>query len=322
LTFKAVAKKADLIKQILENQGGDTGLARVTFRVLAATKNTEVSFSGFQPNGIGQTYVNGKPTPSDGNDHGLLPAAPCFDKILGCKDETSPLLTAEPSKLTVVLSDGSSVVPAVNAQVIPSSSSSSSVSSVSSSLTSSATSSVMTTTSTSSSSSAPSGGSTFSLLQVQKVQVTTRNQDIFLGWQELRSSELKGYNVYYGTVSGRYMQRKSIPGTATSLVLHDLEPGATYFLAIRAFNMADQESAFSQEVSVTVGKPETSTSPLTTIVSDVTPPDGNPVENQGGTVISGETGTGDIILVLALLSAAIGTAFAFHRQIILSRHVA
>jgi hypothetical protein len=157
---------------------------------------------------------------------------------------------------------------------------------------------------------------------VQRVQVTTRNQDVFLGWQALKSSELKGYNVYYGTVSGRYMQRKSLPGSATSLVLRDLEPDATYFFAIRAFNNADKESAFSQEVSVTVGKPETSTAPLTTVISDMTAPEGNPVESQGGTTVTGETGTGDTLVVLLLISAVIGTAFAFHRQLLLRNHFA
>lgn len=301
--------------------GADTTLARVTFRVLATTSNTEVSFNGYTANGQGQTYVNGKDTPGGPSDEGLLPAAPCFDAILGCGDTTVPLLGGEPSKLTVVLNDGSSVIPTANAQGTSSSSTSSTSSALSSSVAISSSVSSQSSVTLQSSVSTTGMGSAFDLLQVQNVQVTTRNQDVFLGWQELKSSELKGYNVYYGTVSGRYIQRKSLPASATSLVLRDLEPNTTYFLAIRAFNMADAESAFSQEVSVTVGKPETSTSPLTTIVSDTTAPD-NPVETKGGTTITGETGTGDTLLLLVLISAAIGTAFAFHRQLLLHRHVA
>jgi hypothetical protein len=127
--------------------------------------------------------------------------------------------------------------------------------------------------------------------------------------------------VYYGTVSGRYIQRRSLPANATSLVLRDLEPGSTYFLAIRGVGAQTQESMFSQEVSVTVGKPETATSPLTGNVSDVTAPAGNPATTNGDREVRGETGMADTILYLVLASATLGTVLAFRRQLILHRTI-
>ena len=171
-------------------------------------------------------------------------------------------------------------------------------------------------------SSSAAATSAFSLLQVQDVRVTSHESSIFLGWLPLRSSELKGYNVYYGTVSGKYMQRRSIPSTATSLVIRDLTSGTPYYLAIRGVNQSEQESVFSQEVSVTVGDPDTSTSPLVAgidgfdrLTTGITPaPKGNPIQTRGGNEVSGTTGTGDTVLFLAMFSGLIGTTFAVHRQ--------
>ncbi len=168
-------------------------------------------------------------------------------------------------------------------------------------------------------SSVPSGSSTFTLLQVQNVRVTTRDTQIFLGWDPLSSTELGGYNIYYGTVSGRYIQRRSIPSTASSLVLRDLQPDVTYFLAVRAVNLSGQESIFSQEVSVTVGKPETSSSPLLATEPAQLPPPENTITTHGGKGVTGTTGVSDNVFILAVISACIGTAFAFARHVVRER---
>lgn len=305
----------------------DTRVARVTFRVLETAANTELSFHGYNEAGTGQTGVNSKRASSSPLDQGALPAAPCFNNILGCGDTPTPLLTGEPGKLTVKLSAPAlqgSILTAQAAEV----SSASSASSVSSSFDYTnfeiqqtgggvANMSASATTSSSSASSLTGQGSTFGILQVQDVRVTTKDDLIFLGWQALRSSELAGYNVYYGTVSGRYIQRRSLPATSTSLVLRDLVPGTTYYLAVRAVNAQNQESVFSQEVSVTVGKPETATSPMTKLPVDTGAVAGNPIETRGGTTIKGETGSASIFAWILAGSALIGTAFAFRRQLVL-----
>lgn len=303
----------------------DTRVARVTFRVLETTSDTELSFHGYNDAGNGQTAVNADRNSTSGLDKGPLPPPPCFDNILGCRGNPTPLLSGQPAKLRVQLSSGlqGSILTAQAAEV---SSSSSSVTSSSSSTANTAMEQALGITVNTSSSAAMTSssvpsvsgqGSTFGILQVQDVRVTTKDNLIFLGWQALKSAELAGYNVYYGTVSGRYLQRRSVPATATSLVLRDLEPGTTYYLAVRAVNGQNQESVFSQEVSVTVGKPETATSPMTKLPVDSGAVSGNPIETRGGTTIKGETGSASIFAWILAGSAVIGTVFAFRRQLIL-----
>ncbi len=161
--------------------------------------------------------------------------------------------------------------------------------------------------------------SSFTLLQTQNLRVTTKDNDLFLGWDPLMSSQLAGYNVYYGNTSGRYLQRRSIGKSSTSLVLRDLDVGKQYFIAIRGFDASNQESAFSQEVGIVVGRPETSTAPLDTTPFTQAPPQGNPVQAHGGTAVT-ESGVGSDIALICLVSACIGTAFAWRRQSMASSH--
>ena len=300
--------------------GDHLALARITFRVIASGKDTVISFHNFQADGNGQTAVNGKyQTLGSENKNGLsLP--PCADtSVVGCRAATTPFLYTEPSKLNMILSEKQEAGSSPNSVLAAENKSSASGSvNLSSSAYSSAPSALQ-----SSSSGQPTvrfspgtgaGSSTFSLLQVQNLRVTTRDNQIFLGFDALTSSELSGYNVYYGTVSGQYIQRRTIPPNATSLVLRDLEPGTVYFLAVRAFNAFSGESAFSQEVSVTVGRPETSTSPLTGTKAMPSPAE-NPITTRGGAKVTGDTGIGDNVMFFALISACIGTAFAFARQL-------
>jgi hypothetical protein len=161
------------------------------------------------------------------------------------------------------------------------------------------------------SSTAATGAKAFTLLQVQGVRVTTDGSSVFLAWDALPSSELAGYNVYYGTVSGRYIQRRTVDKAATSLTIRSLPVGTTYYFAVRAYNGAGEETVFSQEVGVSVGNPRTSTSPLNAnSLPTKTPP-------TGGTV-SGETGMTSVLLFAVLGCAAVGTFIAARRQLQLS----
>ena len=280
--------------------GGRVALARVTFRVIDSSKNTEISFSGFQPDGLGQTAIN---TSSEMVHHdGGLSEPPCIGGLI-CQKKMVALLVIQPSALSILLAppvdaaappmDAPPADPPAEMNQPPPAQANPTPD--------------------------PSAASSFSLLQIQGLRITSHESSIFLGWQELRSSELAGYNVYYGTVSGKYMQRRSIPSASTSLVLRDLEPGTTYFASVRGFNANNQESVFSQEVSVTVGNPESSSSPLIAEAQTETPAiEGNPIEKHGGTEINGSTGSGDSIFVFAALSALIGTGFALSRQCALS----
>jgi len=153
----------------------------------------------------------------------------------------------------------------------------------------------------------------FSLLQIQNLRATTEGSSIFLSWNPLQSNLLKAYNVYYGTTSGRYIQRKTIDSSESSITIRSLSIGTTYYLAVRALSTTDEESAFSQEVSVTVGSPGSSSAPLVlgSVLGNSTP--SNPL-SEGQNTVPGETGIPSIVLAGALIAAMVGTGFASRRQ--------
>ncbi len=153
--------------------------------------------------------------------------------------------------------------------------------------------------------SSAAGSTVFTLLQVQGLRVTTEGSSVYLAWDALPSSELVGYNVYYGTVSGQYIQRRGVEKSATSMTIRALPIGTTYYFAVRGINAADEETVFSQEVGVSVGNPRTSTAPLTGSITK-TP--------ETGGEVAGETGLSSTLVMLITFSAAIGTIIAFRRQ--------
>lgn len=115
----------------------------------------------------------------------------------------------------------------------------------------------------------------------------------------------------FAGMSGRYIQRRSAPPTAVSMVIRDLEPEMTYYVAIRAFNQRNEESMFSREVAVTVGNPETATVPF---MGGGVAPGENVISGGGGTTLTGETGVGTTVAITIFFSALLGTVYAFRRQ--------
>lgn len=164
------------------------------------------------------------------------------------------------------------------------------------------------------------GGESFGILQVQGVRVTSQGDSLFIGWIPLQAASLAGYNVYYGTVSGRYIQRRSLPATETSLAIRGLENGVQYFVAVRGFTADGAETAFSEEASVVIGRPETSTSPLAQPGLNEPTVSGNPVDTHGGNHVVGETGMSETLVALLLVAAVAGTALAWRRQLTLAPH--
>ena len=160
----------------------------------------------------------------------------------------------------------------------------------------------------------PLSNTHFSLLQVQNLSATTEGSSLYIAWDPLASAELLGYNLYYGTTSGEYIQKKSLDAGTTNTTLRTLPVGKTYYLAIRAVSKTEQESAFSQEISITVGDPKSSTSPLS---ANIARRDGTPTKSPlpPGT-LPGATGSASTLALLLLASAGIGTIFAFRRQLI------
>ena len=149
----------------------------------------------------------------------------------------------------------------------------------------------------------------FSLLQVRNIRITTEGSSLYIGWDSINHSSVKAYNIYYGTTSGRYIQRKTVNGSMDSLIIRSLPINTTYFVAVRAVSDDDEESAFSQEASVTIGDSNTSTAQL---ITNPGPNGVNPLQNEYN--VPGETGLPSKIALFVFLSAIIGTVVALRRQ--------
>ena len=82
-------------------------------------------------------------------------------------------------------------------------------------------------------------------------------QQVQLTWDALVQSngtsvpDLAGYKLYYGSQSGQY-QPVILVGLTTTYTVTNVSAGQTYYFAITAYDTTGTESAFSNEVSVTL----------------------------------------------------------------------
>jgi Dockerin type I domain/Purple acid Phosphatase, N-terminal domain/Fibronectin type III domain len=89
--------------------------------------------------------------------------------------------------------------------------------------------------------------------------------DVVLQWDANTETDLAGYKVYYGTVSGSYGTPVVI-GLQTTYTVSGLAPG-TYYFAVTAFNTSGVQSGFSNEVSAVVSGTIDTTPPVISGVS-------------------------------------------------------
>jgi hypothetical protein len=71
---------------------------------------------------------------------------------------------------------------------------------------------------------------------------------VTLAWDSNTDADLAGYRVSYGLESGNYSSHVDV-GNKTSHTLTGLTTGRTYYFATKAYNTANQESAYSEEIS-------------------------------------------------------------------------
>jgi len=72
-----------------------------------------------------------------------------------------------------------------------------------------------------------------------------------LNWNAVTTTNLAGYKIYSGTVSGQYGSPVDV-GNVTSYVIKNLIFGNTYFFAVTSYNGSGVESAYSNEVSKSI----------------------------------------------------------------------
>ncbi len=71
---------------------------------------------------------------------------------------------------------------------------------------------------------------------------------IKLAWDPNIEPDLAGYKVYYGTASRTYRTPINV-GKVTTYTLNGLSPAVVYYVAVTAYDTANHESAYSNEVS-------------------------------------------------------------------------
>ncbi len=99
-------------------------------------------------------------------------------------------------------------------------------------------------------------------------------ESIVLEWDAvLDDPEVSGYEVHYGLQSGQHQWLLKASGAATSTqIVESLESGSTYYFAVRSCNDdCSKVSAFSNEVSATIGSTDT-TPPTVSISTSPTGP--------------------------------------------------
>jgi hypothetical protein len=76
---------------------------------------------------------------------------------------------------------------------------------------------------------------------------------VTLAWNPSTSTNIVGYNVYYGLASGVYNSVESVTGT--NVIIIGLAAGTTYYFAATAVDALGVESPFSNVASFTTGVP-------------------------------------------------------------------
>ncbi len=79
---------------------------------------------------------------------------------------------------------------------------------------------------------------------------------VTVAWDE-NNPVPEGYIVYWGTSNGNYPNSHDV-GAATQYTIPDLQDGLTYYFAVKAYDDAGNLSAYSEEISNTVGTPNSS----------------------------------------------------------------
>ena len=83
-----------------------------------------------------------------------------------------------------------------------------------------------------------------------------------LTWDANTEPDLAGYKIYYGTASGNYSHSIDV-GNTTQYTLTGLDEGVTYYIAATAYDVDNNESAYSVELVHTTGTLNNTITPST-----------------------------------------------------------
>lgn len=82
----------------------------------------------------------------------------------------------------------------------------------------------------------------WSLIAVQAATVK-------VSWNANTESDLAGYKIYYGTVSGTYGDPIDVGNVTEDLITITPETGTTYYFVVTAYDTSGNESDYSEEAT-------------------------------------------------------------------------
>lgn len=89
------------------------------------------------------------------------------------------------------------------------------------------------------------------------------DQSVTFGWEPSTDPNVAGYNIYYGTASHVYDHKVSV-GNVSTATISGLVEGTTYYFAATTYDVLNQESVLSDEISYAVPAANTSQPPTIT----------------------------------------------------------
>ena len=75
-----------------------------------------------------------------------------------------------------------------------------------------------------------------------------------LAWNSSTNSSVTGYKIYYGVVSGVYVNSVDV-GNVTNATINGLAPFTTYYFAAQSYDAFGDSSPFSNEINLMVYPP-------------------------------------------------------------------
>ncbi|MBI5411703.1 fibronectin type III domain-containing protein [Candidatus Peregrinibacteria bacterium] len=136
------------------------------------------------------------------------------------------------------------------------------------------------------------------LARPSNLRVGTQPGVASLTWDKSKEKDLKGYYLYYGRQSGSYTRRHDTERSNKAEIM-ELTQGETYYFAVTAYDKANRESDYSDEVAVIIGQPLSSTAPM----------DGNKLGR-----VPNQPQNGPLAGWILVFAIGLSTAFFFRRK--------
>ena len=92
------------------------------------------------------------------------------------------------------------------------------------------------------------------IIACMQFRVLAQSQGVVLAWNPSVDTNVVGYNIYYGGVSGVYTNEVMV-GNVTTATITGLTPGATYYFAATTIGAGSVESPLSNQTTYTVPSP-------------------------------------------------------------------